>query len=356
MKTKFGFGNVLGVTGVAVLIAILVVVFRMNNTVNEIVSMTAVMKSPVISVSGPTETSLNIGEDATWGVSIVNYPMNSTANVSYYVQWGDEKTPLTQPRYVGPNTASGSDNSAKFSHAYGVAGRYFPQFTVVNQNNQSVTAYGDITVGDTPQPLILLSPKDRETLMQGIQVVHVKVWDPATSYIHMMIDVEYPQFGIPAADAFIKESMNADIARFKAIPPGPSDMATSRYDLRNVIESIYVGPDFISVKSTISEYTGGAHANGGFYGRNFDRTTGKQLFQDDAFRMIGLTLQEVSASATTQLKAKLGDNMFTEGANPNPENFRSFVISADKVTFIFTPYQVASYSQGNQEVSFPRKM
>ena len=47
--------------------------------------------------------------------------------------------------------------------------------------------------------------------------------------------------------------------------------------------------------------------------------------------------------------------MFEEGADTNPENFSSFVISADKVTFIFQQYQVAAYAAGPQEVSFERK-
>ena len=71
--------------------------------------------------------------------------------------------------------------------------------------------------------------------------------------------------------------------------------------------------------------------------------------------MIGMTLEQVSAAATSQLKAKLGDAMFEEGANTNPENFSSFIISNDKVTFIFQPYQVAAYAAGPQEISVERR-
>lgn len=170
-----------------------------------------------------------------------------------------------------------------------------------------------------------------------------------------LIDVQYPQFGIPTIDEKIGKIVNDIITEFKTLPPNPPDMNSPQNELTARFDSAYVGPDIVSVKLIISEYSGGAHPNSLFSGLNFDRASGRQLLQGDAFKMIGLTAQQVSVAATAQLKERLGDTMFEEGANSNPENFSSFIISADKVTFIFQPYQVAAYAAGPQEVSFERK-
>lgn len=170
-----------------------------------------------------------------------------------------------------------------------------------------------------------------------------------------LVDVTYPQFGIPSVDADIKAKVDAAVAEFKAIPPNPPESATPQNEFTGTFENVYVGPDVVSVKLVLSQYTGGAHPMTIFSGVNYDRATGRQLLEQDAFEMIGLTVGQVSAQATAELKRKLGDSMFEEGANSNPENFSSFIISANTVTFIFQPYQVAAYAAGPQEVSFERK-
>lgn len=183
-----------------------------------------------------------------------------------------------------------------------------------------------------------------------VTTAHVKEETPAYT-----IDAQYPKFGIPAVDSKIEKIVNDAIAGFKEWPPNPPDMSSPQNELTVRFESPYVGADIVSVKLIISEYTGGAHANSLFSGLNFDRGSGRQLLQDDVFKMIGLNAQQISTAAAAQLKARLGDLFFSEGANPDPENFNSFLASADKVTFIFQPYQVAPFSEGPQEISFDRK-
>jgi hypothetical protein len=169
-----------------------------------------------------------------------------------------------------------------------------------------------------------------------------------------LIDIQYPQFGIPSIDADIKGKIDASVAEFKAIPPNPPGSATLQNEFTGTFEDVYMGPDVVSIKLILSQYTGGAHPMTIVSGLNYDRATGRQLLQQDAFAMLGLSAEEISAKATAELKAKLGDNMFEEGANSNPENFSSFVISEDSVTFIFQPYQVAAYAAGVQEISFDK--
>ncbi len=170
------------------------------------------------------------------------------------------------------------------------------------------------------------------------------------------INVKYPQFGISQIDAQIKADVDAAVKEIKDTPAIPEDSAAGQNTLDGSFESAYIGPDVISVKLILSQYTGGAHGMTIFSGVNFDRATGKRLTQADAFRMIGMNVQQVSTAASAQLKQRLGEDVFFEdGANTNTENYSSFVITKDKVTFIFQQYQVAPYAAGPQEVSFSRR-
>lgn len=190
----------------------------------------------------------------------------------------------------------------------------------------------------------------------SVQMTTARIQEDSATY---MVDAQYPQFGIPAIDAQIKRAVEGAVAEFKALPPNPPDSlagqaATPKNEFTGSFDSVYVGPDVVSVKLILSQYTGGAHPITLVSGVNYDRATGRLLL-DDALKLIGKSVAQVSAEATAQLKTKLGDTMFEDGANTNPENFSSFVISADKVTFIFQQYQVAAYAAGVQEVSFDRK-
>src|SRR3989344_8682387 len=200
---------------------------------------------------------------------------------------------------------------------------------------------------------LYLQPASPQSSEQGsIEVTTARVQEDSATYT---IDVSYPQFGIPAIDAQIKKTIDDTVAEFKTSSPNPSDPAMPKYSFDGSFDSVYVGPDVVSVKLILSQYTGGAHPLTLISGLNYDRATGEQLLQSDAFAMLGMTIGEISAAATAELKAKLGDTMFEEGADTNPENFSSFVISEDSITFIFQQYQVAAYAAGPQEVSFERK-
>ncbi|RJQ34564.1 DUF3298 domain-containing protein [Candidatus Parcubacteria bacterium] len=186
----------------------------------------------------------------------------------------------------------------------------------------------------------------------GVEIKTERIQESDAAYV---IDVRYPQFGIASIDAQIKEVVSNAVTEFKSLPTNPAGSATPQNSFDGSYDSVYIGPDVVSVKLILSQYTGGAHPLTLVSGLNYDRETGRQLLQSDAFAMLGMSVEQVSAAATSELKAELGDAMFEEGANANPENFSSFVISENEVTFIFQQYQVAAYAAGVHEVSFPRK-
>jgi len=91
----------------------------------------------ITNVTGPS--SLRVGEMGTWQITI-NYPVSTMEKLSFYTTWGDEQTPLIPPSYIGPNTASGADDGAKFNHVFNSNGIYNLTFTIVNPANQSAKA------------------------------------------------------------------------------------------------------------------------------------------------------------------------------------------------------------------------
>ena len=200
----------------------------------------------------------------------------------------------------------------------------------------------------TAEPAIV----EEGTEEAGVEVRTERIQESEATYA---IDVSYPQLGIANIDTQIKEIVSNSVTEFKSLPANPAGSATPQNSFDGSFDSVYVGPDVVSVKLTLSQYTGGAHPLTLVSGLNYDRATGRQLLQSDAFAMLGLSVDEISAAATAELKTKLGDAMFEEGANTNPENFSSFVISENEITFIFQQYQTAAYAAGVQEVRFPRK-
>ena len=170
------------------------------------------------------------------------------------------------------------------------------------------------------------------------------------------VEARYPQFGIPLVDAKIKAVVDNAVAAFKSYPANPPESAVPKNEFTGSFNSTYVGADVVSVALSFSEYTGGAHGNTVIIGVNVDRKTGEDITLDEALLLIGKTLPEVSSESLVQLKAVLGEDMtFPEGAEPKADNYSVFLVSKDKVTFIFNNYQVAPYSAGPQSAEFARK-
>lgn len=169
------------------------------------------------------------------------------------------------------------------------------------------------------------------------------------------IDAQYPRFGIPAVDAEIKRVEDAAITELKAQPPVPHDLSVAKNSFYGRFDAPYIGPEYVSVELSLSQYTGGAHPSTIFTGLVFDRASGKRLALPDVLALIGKSLPELSASSSEMLARSLGDGFqFPEGAAATADNFSSFVIDAKSVTFILQQYQVAAYAAGPQRVSFPR--
>lgn len=165
------------------------------------------------------------------------------------------------------------------------------------------------------------------------------------------IDATYPRFGIAPLDLYIAE---AELRAIQEVIDAPAALEGQKNSFESDFRDVYIGPDFISVKLVLSQYMGGAHPMTIVSGVNYSVASSSIMSLHDVLPLTGLSIEELSEQSTARLEETLGENLFAEGANTNPENFSSFSISTSTVTFIFQPYQVAAYAAGVQEVAFPR--
>jgi len=201
----------------------------------------------------------------------------------------------------------------------------------------------------TPQPpdVVTVSTSTPAT-KQTVSEVH----DENAEY---KIDARYPQFGIPAVDVKVKATVEKAMAEFKEYPANPPEFGLPKNEQTITFDTVYKGSDVISAELFISEYTGGAHPNTVIIGINVDPVTGKELSLNDALALVGKTLEQVARESLIKLTAELGDDIiFPEGASAKKENYSTFLVSKDMVTFVFNNYQVAPYAAGQQYVTFDR--
>ncbi len=102
-------------------------------------------------------------------------------------------------------------------------------------------------------------------------------------------------------------------------------------------------------------YTGGAHGLAST--KTFSFSSTGQLVSLSSLFTNGLNgLKTVAPYVKSQLASTLpaGDQSFIDsGTEATQDNYQSFVVSDDGVLFMFDPYQVAPYSDGQQSVKVP---
>lgn len=90
-------------------------------------------------VSGPAD--LAVGEEGSWTLDVAS---QGEGNLQYSVKWGDENwSPL---RFLSLEDTTQS--SATFTHTYNGEGTYHPEFTVTDENGNTVASSTTVVVGD----------------------------------------------------------------------------------------------------------------------------------------------------------------------------------------------------------------
>jgi hypothetical protein len=167
------------------------------------------------------------------------------------------------------------------------------------------------------------------------------------------IDVEYRHFGNPVVDAKVEAEVQKAVAAFRTDAANFDPTVESRpYTFDGEVADFNSGGSIVSQRINLYQDTGGAHGMPIVLALNYDAVTGEEITLDNALSLIGYSLQTVADSALAQLKREFGESVFLDGATAKPENYSTFIVGPDNVTFIFQAYQVVAYAAGMPEVKF----
>lgn len=168
------------------------------------------------------------------------------------------------------------------------------------------------------------------------------------------ISVTYPETGKPQIDASVKSFIDSQVANYKKtfseiIPPEGSSY-------KNTLSINYASQIYdnrlLSYKFAIMYYTGGAHPNTDIQTKVFDIKNQKELTLGDLFIANSDYLKKLSALVINQLDQKnVSDaEWLSAGAGPSLENYKAFGVLDKSIVFYFSPYAVAPYAAGEQQV------
>ena len=135
--------------------------------------------------------------------------------------------------------------------------------------------------------------------------------------------------------------------------PNPSIAMGSYFDLNYSLVS--ARGDILSLKLKVASYHDGA-AHPFQFSRTFtfNLATGHQVNLDQLFLPGMNYLQVLSDYCKTELERRdIAFGASSIGADPNPDNYRNWNISADGLEITFDEYQVAAYAAGPQVVIIP---
>ena len=136
--------------------------------------------------------------------------------------------------------------------------------------------------------------------------------------------------------------------------PGPLTLQID-YDTSNFSDQI------VNLKFTVYAFEGGAHGNTTTTTYTFDLGQQRVLSLSDLFVPGADPLSEIGPLVEADLDARLTTDLnhlsdvdwIHQGTGENPDNYRSWTIMPDGLTFYFDPVQVAAYVAGTQTVTIP---
>ena len=172
------------------------------------------------------------------------------------------------------------------------------------------------------------------------------------------ITFDYPKTGVKAIDDDIGAWVKKTVDDF--IKTATEDRADgdSGYGLDVSFEVLRNDAGGFGVLFTEEYDTGGAHPNHDFDAFNYLMPDGWRVYLPELFDR--KALGKISAFAIKDLTAQLtlpdgsGDtDTIADGAGPDWDNFKDFILLPGKLEIHFPPYQVASYAAGEQESDVP---
>ena len=167
------------------------------------------------------------------------------------------------------------------------------------------------------------------------------------------IKASWPRTGLARADRISDETVAGKAAAFR-------ERAEEEYPSLREIRGADTPPLEMSLKATLSGngktlsllweeymYTGGAHGGLVLYSQNYALPGGEPIGFDDLFQNREKALHLISVLSREKLLARgLSQDMVKPGTMPEVDNFSTFLLEKDGITFYFSPYQVASWADG----------
>lgn len=121
-------------------------------------------------------------------------------------------------------------------------------------------------------------------------------------------------------------------------------------------EIFQFSPMMLSLKFTVSNYTGGAHGNSYFQTYLFDLEHERLLTLEDIFApgtdIVSLLAPIVRQDLAAQ-QGEYADIQWIQDGTSSLEAYMNFVITPETLFFFFPPYQVAAYAVGALTVPIP---
>lgn len=176
----------------------------------------------------------------------------------------------------------------------------------------------------------------------------------------LQIEVRYPVLGIKAVDDDIQDWAKQLVTSFKddfteesrAVEGTPTP-----YSLNVNYTVLRPSPAAVSVVWEIGSYTGGAHGSLYLSTANYTVPQGQVIEFAEVFGKPEVALETLSTICYRQLGEQLGDlrvdDMLREGTAPRLENFANIALLPTGVRIYFSPYEVAPWAAGLQQVDIP---
>jgi len=152
------------------------------------------------------------------------------------------------------------------------------------------------------------------------------------------------------------KSYRDDVAMMlKDTPADERPSATLNYEEQTSTQVLYQGGDLLSLGYFTYSYSGGAHGMNTTFGASYDLRTGRRLRYDDIFRPEAQAqLPTLLASAVRPLvDLKPGEALDKALFVKQMPVTHNVYLTAGGVVFIYQPYEIASYAQGEVRVFLP---
>jgi uncharacterized protein YecT (DUF1311 family) len=174
------------------------------------------------------------------------------------------------------------------------------------------------------------------------------------------ISIEYPATGNARIDREIAGWAARQADDFvKLAKAGPHPPPANTYGLEITFEVARNDGEAFAVVFSLEMDTGGAHPNHDLATFNFEVPGGWRLFLPEIFdgpKALARISALAVADLTRQAKEANRDpdpDWAKNGASPDWDNFKDFVLQKDRLEIHYPDYQVAPYAEGEQETDLP---